>query len=986
MSKTNQQKVILESPLTCVSAFVEHEPRARKSDKQSEGELEETLIKDLESLGYEKIKPKNEQELKQNFKNQFERLNNITLSENEFKRLLNDELNGEGYTDRTRRAQRDWCFNFEFDNKETKTLQLFDKSDLSKNHLQVMNQYKSKDNRYDVQILVNGLPLVHIELKKRGVSINEAIEQLERYKEEGLRGNLLEFIQMFIASNGTLSYYYPNSAFFKKLLQKNETKNQKKAFKSESVFKIHWANKDNKAWLDLEDFTPTFLNKDTLLKILFFYSVFNANDELLIMRPYQVKACEEILQKIYRNLESKEKCKSRGYIWHSTGSGKTLTSFKTAILLKSFERIEKILFVVDRKDLDHQTIQEYNKFQKGCVTSTNNGADLKEKLKSSKEQDKIIITTIQKLNRMIDKDKKGKDTESYYQKEVVFIFDECHRSQFGTMHQNITENFKNYHLYGFTGTPILSQEEKNRLLDNPNAKENKSIELSTDYVFGECLHQYTIVHAIENETVLKFMVDYYKDNDKLDKLESLNPKRIDTIAKEIIHQFNTKTKQREFNSILATESISMARKYYESFQSISHDLKIALIYSSASKSDEEEENNEDAKGLDPDDKEFLSRAINHYNEKFHTNFRINRDFEGYYKDISSRMKKKEIDLLIVVNMFLTGFDAPSLNTLWVDKNLKEHGLIQAFSRTNRIYNPQKSHGNIVSFRNLENNLNDALKLYSLDNHKEVVISHYNEGLEKYQNCVEKFQKEFELNFLKGLETIEQKKAFMRAFNELLRLDNALRYFSQFEKDRIIDERALQDYGSYYQDFKDDLKSQANGSDNRDNADNSASKNSSETTNSNDIDEQDYALELLKVIEVSVKYILELFQKGVPAQEINEQVNKAPSAREIKGLLEEFFKRFEKEKPSDIIMAFEEFIQHKKEKELEEIIKRYHLKSDETKDFINKAFNNRSISFLGAKFGKIFNADFFDADYASTKKAVKEALQAYFDFYNKDFLK
>ncbi|WP_104712935.1 type I restriction endonuclease subunit R [Helicobacter cetorum] len=976
-----QQKVILESPLTCMSAFIAPPKRETTTSKQYETKgldsLENKLLKDLISLGYQKIAPKNEQELKANLKICLERLNNITLSEKEFKRLLNDELNGKDYIEKTRQVQENFEFIFELDNKEQKTLKLFDKFDLNKNCLQVMHQYKSKTNRYDVQILINGLPLVHIELKQRGVRVKEAIEQLERYKEEGLKGNLFEFIQMFVVSNGTTSYYYPNSAFFRE-------KEQGSSATIESVFKIHWASKDNKAWLDLEDFSQSFLHPTTLLEMLFFYSVFNVKNELLIMRPYQVGACEEILQNIYKNLDHKERCKSRGYIWHSTGSGKTLTSFKTAILLKNFEKIEKILFVVDRKDLDYQSMQEYNKFQKGCVEGTKNSADLKEKLESAEEKDKIIITTIQKLSHMIKKDK---GTESYYTKEVVFIFDECHRSQFGTMHKSIISSFRKYHLYGFTGTPIFSQSQKESLLNGIEVRENDNLGNYgnyTDLVFNQCLHRYTIVDAIRNGTVLKFMIDYYKDNEKLDKLESLNPKRIDTITKEIITQFNTKTKEREFNSILATENIQMAKSYYECFKNNAHDLKIALIYSASAKGDEEEENNEEVTGLELNDKEFLSRAIKDYNKSFGTGYRIDDNFAEYYKDISSRMKDKEIDLLIVVNMFLTGFDAPRLNTLWVDKNLKEHGLIQAFSRTNRIYNPKKAHGNIVSFRNLENNLNDALRLYGLANSKEVVMTNYKQSLEVYLECAKSLKQDFSLNSLQYLENKEQKRAFMKAFNQLLKLDNALRYFTQFEKDKQISDRELQDYGSYYYDFKDELKDNSN--DNNNESDTPTDNRDNPTSLDNNQSEQDYVLEFLKAIEVGVKYILELYEKNTPKLEIDKCIKMTPSAREIKDLLEEFFKCYEKNKPSDIIQAFRDFIIEKKEKDLEQLIKKYDLKDKETKDFIMQAFNNHAISFVGTKFGAIFKIDYFNKDYARIKREVKNALEEYFEFYTKDFLK
>lgn len=834
---------------------------------QSEAELERNMIDNLVSQGYEKLIIKSNDDLYNNLKIQIEKLNGISFSIDEWNRFLLEYLDtpNDGMIEKTRKIQENHVYDFIFDDGHLKNIKIIDKKNIHNNFLQVINQVSQKGNshnRYDVTILVNGLPLVHIELKKRGVNLHEAFNQIHRYSKESFNSenSLYKYVQIFVISNGTYTRYFANT-----------TAQNKNNYE----FTCEWADAKNKVIRDLEDFTKTFFEKRVILEVLTKYCVFDVNNTLLIMRPYQIAATERILWKINSSYEAKKagKTEAGGFIWHTTGSGKTLTSFKAARLATVLNFIDKVFFVVDRKDLDYQTMKEYQRFQPDSVNGSKDTKELKRCIE--KDDNKIVVTTIQKLNEFIKKNL----NHEIYDKHCVLIFDECHRSQFGDAQKNIRKSFKKYYQFGFTGTPIFP--------------ENSLGGETTSGIFGAQLHSYVITDAIRDGKVLKFKVDYNNitpkfrsaekedDEKKLAKLESkmfLHPERITEITKHILKVFDTKTHRNEFydlkhrrlngfNAMFAVQSVEAAKLYYEEFykqqESLPKEkrLKVATIYSFTANEEqpiigEILEENFDVSAMDSTAKEFLSRVIKDYNDYFKTNFSINgNEFQNYYKDLSLKVKNKEVDLLIVVGMFLTGFDAPTLNTLFVDKNLRFHGLIQAFSRTNRILNKVKTFGNIVCFRDLEKATQNAIKTFGDENSVNIILE------KSYEEYIHGFTDEETGKTIKGyidicneiiakfpepteIELETDKKEFVELFGEVLKAENILRNFDEFENfEKIISDRQMQDMKSVYVDIRENiLNSKRN-----------------EVTDGENIDFSDveFQIDLLKTDEINLDYILAL---------------------------------------------------------------------------------------------------------------------------------
>lgn len=837
--------------------------KVRSDAYQSEAELEKEFIKLLQEQGYDYLPITTEKDLIINLRTKIEELNNFKFSDDEWERFFSEELANanDGIAEKTSKIQEQSRIAFKLDNGFSKNITLIDKDNVHNNKLQVINQYINNDglhdNRYDVTILVNGFPLVHVELKRRGVAIREAFNQIDRYQRESFwaSSGLFEYVQIFIISNGTNTKYYSNSTRFNHV-KDNAQKFRKEKTSNSFEFTSFWADANNKIIPDLIDFTKTFFSKHTILNILTKYCVFTSEKLLLVMRPYQIVATERILNRIEisNNYKTYGTVKAGGYIWHTTGSGKTLTSFKTARLATKLPYIDKVLFVVDRKDLDYQTMKEYDKFEKGAANSNTSTAVLKKQLENPNSR--IIITTIQKLDAFI---KKYKEHE-VYNKHVVIIFDECHRSQFGDMHVAIVRTFKKYHLFGFTGTPIFAVN-SNAGIKHVNLK-------TTEQAFGDKLHTYTIVDAINDKNVLPFRVDYIKTMDKepdindkqvadIDRERAfLAPKRITKVVEYILDHFNQKTYRNEksyefnklvnindvaiakdknaieekkqklrlsgFNSIFCVSSVDAAKLYYNEFkrqmsENPSKKLNIATIFSYGANEEVDdsllvEENSEDTSNLDKSSRDFLEDAIHDYNDMFKTNYDTSSDkFQNYYKDISLRMKNKDIDLLIVVNMFLTGFDATTLNTLWVDKNLKQHGLIQAYSRTNRILNSIKTFGNIVCFRNLQKRTDDAIALFGdkeaggiclLKGYKDYYNGYKDEkGIYKpgYKDLINQLEEQYPLSE-PAIIGEKAQKDFIGLFGSILRMKNLLSSFDEFEGNEILSEGQMQDYLSRYNDL------------------------------------------------------------------------------------------------------------------------------------------------------------------------------------------
>lgn len=876
------------------TVVAEYEPQARRSDAyQSEASLEQAFIKMLGEQGYEYVTIHHEEDLITNLRKQLEALNQYTFTDKEWDIFFKHKIanHNEGIVEKTRKIQEDYVQNLTRDDGTTMNISLIDKKNIHNNRLQVINQYEEDggkhDTRYDVTILVNGLPLVHVELKRRGVAIKEAFNQIDRYQRDSFWAGcgLYEYVQIFVISNGTNTKYYSNTTRFSHI-KENEQATRRKSKKTSNSFEFtsYWADGNNRTIPDLVDFTRTFFAKHTLLNILTKYCVFTTEELLLVMRPYQIVATERILNRIEvsSNYKKTGTIEAGGYIWHTTGSGKTLTSFKTAQLATALPYIDKVLFVVDRKDLDYQTIKEYDRFEKGAANSNKNTAILQKQLEDTTSR--IIVTTIQKLDVFITKN----PMHPIRDKHVVLVFDECHRSQFGDMHTRIVGGvikkkektikvdryFKNYHIFGFTGTPIFSVNASTG--GNPNLR-------TTAQAFGEKLHTYTIVDAINDGNVLPFRIDYIntvkqKEDQKDKKVTAIDteealasPERIAEVVRYILDHFDQKTMRNSyydlrgqrmngFNSMFAVSSIPVCKKYYLEFKKQikerNRDLTIATIFSFAQNEDGPdgilEDESFDTEGLDQSSRDFLEMAIEDYNQLFKTNYDTSsKGFQDYYKDLSDKVKHREVDLLIVVNMFLTGFDATTLNTLWVDKNLKMHGLIQAFSRTNRILNSVKTFGNIVCFRDLEKATNDAIQLFgdkdasgivllkSYEDYYYGCIDDKGRKLKGYEERIEELLARFPLG--EPIIGEQNKKDFIILFGNILRLRNILCAFDRFAGNEILSPIDFQDYTGNYHDVYQEIKPKKGDKDSI-------------------LDDVVFEMELVKQVEVNIDYILMLVQK------------------------------------------------------------------------------------------------------------------------------
>ncbi|MCK8946645.1 type I restriction endonuclease subunit R [Haemophilus influenzae] len=1014
-----QYKTIAESNnfivLDQYNKFVE-EPNA---GYQTEGSLEHEFIRDLQAQGYEYLQGlNNHDELIKNLRVQLQRLNNVIFSDAEWQRFLEEYLDkpSDNLIEKTRKIHDDYIYDFVFDNGRIQNIYLLDKKNLANNSLQVINQFEqtgSYDNRYDVTILVNGLPLVHIELKKRGVAIREAFNQIHRYSKESFNkeNSLFKYIQIFVISNGTDTRYFANT-----------TKRNKNSYD----FTMNWATAKNTLIKDLKDFTATFLQKNTLLNVLINYCVFDVSDTLLIMRPYQIAATERILWKIKSSYLAKNwsNHESGGYIWHTTGSGKTLTSFKASRLATELDFIDKVFFVVDRKDLDYQTMKEYQRFSPDSVNGSESTAGLKRNIE--KDDNKIIVTTIQKLNNLM----KSEENLPIYQKQVVFIFDEAHRSQFGEAQKNLKRKFKKFYQFGFTGTPIFS--------------ENALGAETTASVFGTELHSYVITDAIRDDKVLKFKVDYNdvrpqfkaleteKDPEKLTALEQkqafLHPERIKEISQYLLNNFKQKTHRlnvtgKGFNAMFAVSSVEAAKRYYETLQNLQaeqeHPLKIATIFSFAANEEQ------DAIGDIPDEtfeptalnstaKEFLTKAIDDYNYYFGTNYGVDsQSFQNYYRDLAKRVKNQEVDLLIVVGMFLTGFDAPTLNTLFVDKNLRYHGLMQAFSRTNRIYDITKTFGNIVTFRDLEQNTIDAITLFGDKNTKNVVLeksydSYFNgdDNQRGYAEIVKELKESFPDPT--EIETEQDKKEFVKLFGEYLRIENILQNYDEFaalqalqavdlndpiamEKfkqvhyvnDEQIAEmlkvptlpvRAEQDYRSTYNDIRDWLRQRKEGND-KDNS----------PINWDDVV---FEVDLLKSQEINLDYILALIfehhkktqDKEVLIDEIRRTVRSSLGNRAKESLIVDFINQTNLDDIPDkasLIDAFFLFAQNEQQKEAETLIQEENLNVDAAKRYISTSLKREYASENGTALNEVLpKMSPLNPQYLTKKQTIFQKIAAF----------
>lgn len=988
---------------TVVSEY-QREPY-RAAEYQSEADLERNFITRLASQGYERLSISSEAALIANLRRQLELLNRFTFSDAEWERFFGQSLASanEGIEEKTRKIQEDHVQILKRDDGSTKNIQLIDKSNIHNNRLQVLNQYEEdggKHNaRYDVTVLVNGLPLVHIELKRRGVAIREAFNQIKRYQRDSFwaASGLYEYVQIFIISNGTHTKYYSNTTRNQHIKEASSSTHKPKKTSHSFEFTSYWADADNAIIADLVDFTKTFFAKHTLLNILTRYCIFTSENLLLVMRPYQIAATERILSRIQvsTNYKLTGKLQAGGYIWHTTGSGKTLTSFKTAQLATRLPYIDKVLFVVDRKDLDYQTMREYDRFEKGAANSNTSTRVLQKQLENPDAR--IIITTIQKLDRFIATNK----THPIYKQHVVIIFDECHRSQFGDMHTKIIKAFKDYHLFGFTGTPIFAAN---------SGSSGNPLRRTTEQAFGDKLHTYTIVDAINDANVLPFRIDYIntikeKENIVDRRVSAIDienamsaPKRIEEITKYILEHFEQKTKRNSyyslrgqrlagFNSIFAVASIPMAMKYYNEFKRQQLDspnpLSIATIFSfSPNEADPDDVLPDEAFEtcqLDQTSRDFLDSAIEDYNRQFNTNYDTSSDkFQNYYKDVSQRVKSRELDLLIVVNMFLTGFDATTLNTLWVDKNLRQHGLIQAFSRTNRILNSVKTFGNIVCFRDLKQATDDAIALFGDKEAGGIVLlrtfDEYYNGFEDgdkdnpgYTDLTADLKNLFPL----GLPIIGEsnQKDFIRLFGKFLRLRNILTAFDDFEGKEILSERELQDYQSVYLDLYDEYKPKGGDKENIN-------------------DDIEFEMELVKQIEVNIDYILMLVAKyhesNCEDKTILTNIDKAIDAslelRSKKELIQGFISRVNVS--SQVDEDWRTYVREQKEQDLARIIEEEKLKPDLTEKFIDGSFRDGSLKTTGTDIDKILPpvSRFGGGGRVAKKRSVVGKLLDFFEKY------
>lgn len=1005
----NYNLVAENTESTVVSEYNKVVDRVRDGfSYQSEAELERAFIKQLETQAYEYLKITSEADLVLNLRRQLEKLNDYNFSDKEWEHFFMSVIANpnQSVEEKTTTIQEDHKKILNLDSGKFKVIDLIDKKNIHNNRLQVINQYTTEDgkraNRYDVTILVNGLPLVHVELKRRGVAIQEAFNQINRYQRESFwaSSGLFEYVQLFVISNGTHTKYYGNTVRKQHIKEANEGKAKKGKRSSNSFeFTSWWADATNKPITDLMDFTKTFLAKHAILNILTKYCVFTTDKQLLAMRPYQIVATERILNRIevstnYKKLGTVE---AGGYIWHTTGSGKTLTSFKTAQLVSKLPDVDKVLFVVDRKDLDYQTMREYDKFEKGAANSNTSTAILKKQLEDPNSR--IIITTIQKLDHFI----KRNSGHALFDGHIVLIFDECHRSQFGDMHAGIVKAFKNYHLFGFTGTPIFAVNSSSG--GRPDFK-------TTEQAFGEKLHAYTIVDAIADKNVLPFKVDYIStvheaENIEDEKVKDIDreailsaPERLENIVKYIREHFDQKTKRNSFykiqdrrlagfNSIFAVSSIDAAKKYYLEFkkqlanESSDKKLKVATIFSFGA-NDEDldgmiDENSEDTSGLDVSSRDFLESAIVDYNKMFGTSYDTSSDkFQNYYKDVSERVKKREIDILIVVNMFLTGFDATTLNTLWVDKNLRLHGLLQAYSRTNRILNSVKTFGNIVCFRNLEKATNEAIALFGDKEASGIVLlksyedyyNGYKDGdkeVRGYKSLVEELLAKFPVG--ERIVGEQNQKDFIKLYGAVLRVRNILTTFDEFAGNEILTERDLQDYHSMYIDLYNEFNKNTEGE--------------KENVNEDVVFEMD----LIKQVEINIDYVLGLIKKyhedHVKNKELLVDINKAIDSsvelRNKKDLINQFITSLDVN--SVIDEDWQKFVEEKKIEELEKIIENEGLDREATYNFIKNSFRNGSVATTGTEIsGVLPPISKFRPDGARAKKreSVLNKLTNFFD--------
>ncbi len=992
---------------------------------QSEYDLEREFIQDLQNQGYDYAPDLNTPEkLLANLREQLQTLNNMRFTDGEWLRFVETWLDrpSDSIVDKTRKIHDDYIHDFVFDDGHIQNIYLLDKKNVARNKAQVIKQFEQTGahaNRYDVTVLVNGLPLVQVELKKRGVAIREAFNQVHRYSKESFNSenSLYKYLQLFVISNGTDSRYFANT-----------TQRNKNSFD----FTMNWAKSDNGLIKDLKDFTATFFQKNTLLNVLLHYSVFDVSDTLLVMRPYQIAATERILWKINSAYQAKNwsNTESGGYIWHTTGSGKTLTSFKAARLATELDFIDKVFFVVDRKDLDYQTMKEYQRFSPDSVNGSSSTAGLKRNL--DKDDNKIIVTTIQKLNNLM----KSENDLPIYNKQVVFIFDECHRSQFGEAQKNLQKKFKKFYQFGFTGTPIFPQ---NALGADTTAS-----------VFGRELHSYVITDAIRDEKVLKFKVDYNdvrpqfkaieteQDEKKLSAAENkqalLHPERIHEISQYILNNFRQKTHRLQagakgFNAMFAVTSVDAAKLYYESFKQLQIDsskpLNVATIFSFAANEEQDavgdiQDESFDVSAMNSSAKEFLSAAITDYNALFKTNFSVESNaFQNYYRDLALRVKNQDIDLLIVVGMFLTGFDAPTLNTLFVDKNLRYHGLMQAYSRTNRIFDATKTFGNIITFRDLEQATVDAITLFGDKNTKNVVLEKsYKEYMEGFTDVVTgearrgfvDVVKELEQRFPdpSAIEKESDKKAFAKLFGEYLRVENVLQNYDEFaslkalqsvdmndpqaveafkaqhylsdddlaalQTIRMPAERKIQDYRSTYNDIRDWLRREK-----------SAAENEKSTI---DWDDVVFEVDLLKSQEINLDYILELIfennkkvkDKASLVEDVRRVIRASLGNRAKEGLLVDFINQTDLDQIGDkasVIDAFFTFAQAEQQREAQELINAENLNTEAAKRYIATSLKREFASDNGTELNAILpKMSPLNPQYLTKKQSVFQKIAAF----------
>lgn len=1002
-----------------------------KETYQSEGDLERDLIQDLQHQGYEYVPGLTTPEkLLTNVREQLQTLNRMTFTDAEWLRFVEEYLDrpGDNIIDKTRKVHDNYIHDFVFDDGHIQNIYLFDKKIIARNKVQVTRQFEqtgSHANRYDVTILVNGLPLLQVELKRRGVAIREAFNQVHRYSKESFNSenSLFKYLQLFVISNGTDSRYFANT-----------TQRNKNSFD----FTMNWAQSDNTLIKDLKDFTATFFQKDTLLKVLLHYSVFDINNTLLVMRPYQIAAAERILRKINSSYQSKI-CSSKesgGFIWHTTGSGKTLTSFKAARLATELEFVDKVFFVVDRKDLDYQTMKEYQRFSPDSVNGSNSTAGLKQNLE--KDDNKIIVTTIQKLNNLI----KGDGDLPVYHQQVVFIFDECHRSQFGEAQKNIQKKFKKYYQFGFTGTPIFP--------------ENALGAETTGDVFGVQLHHYVITDAIRDEKVLKFKVDYNNVRAKFKKLETekdeaklsaadnrkalLHPERIREISQYILNNFHQKTHRKlaggsigrsGFNAMFAVSSVEAAKYYYETLNELQKEaekpLKIATIFSFAANEEQGAvgdiaDESFDVSAMNSTAKEFLTAAIGDYNTMFRSNYGIDaKGFQDYYRDLAQRVKNQDIDLLIVVGMFLTGFDAPALNTLFVDKNLRYHGLMQAYSRTNRIYDATKAFGNIVTFRDLEQATVDAITLFGDKNTRNVVLEKsYKEYMEGFKDIASGEAKrgfvevvaELEQQFSDpaAIETEADKKAFTKLFGEYLRVENVLQNYDEFaalkalqkvdisdaeavaafkelhylsdddlaalQMVKVLPERKIQDYRSTYNDIRDWQRKER--------------KAEQDAESSIDWDDVVFEVDLLKSQEINLDYILELIfekhkkvtNKSSLVEEVRRLIRSSLGNRAKEGLVVDFIHQANLDELNDkasVIDAFYTFARAEQSREVIDLIETEQLNDEAAKRYILNSLKREYATDAGTELNSILpKMSPLNPQYLTKKQSVFQKISAFIE--------